>query len=256
MPADRDAGRLGGAADQEPVAVQRRSSTRCCRSANQKDDHLPHRGVPVPEVRARDDVGALPRAGRASRARKVVDRARRVTGVHRDAGAAVGRSRDRRRRGGSAPIPVRPRHLVDADLAAARGAWTRRSPPEVLAAADDLRYRDFITVALVVPRGVHVPRQLDLHPRPRGEGRPHPELRLVVAVPGEGRPHLPRASSSSCSRATRCGRMPDDDLVEQAQARSSSSSAWSTRRRSRPATSCACPRRIRSTTSATRTTST
>ena len=31
---------------------------------NQKDDHLADRGVPVPEVRPRDDVGALPRPRR------------------------------------------------------------------------------------------------------------------------------------------------------------------------------------------------
>ena len=41
--------------------------------------------------------------------------------------------------------------------------------------------------------GVLVPRQLDLHPRPRGQGRPDPELRVVVAVPREGRPDLSRA---------------------------------------------------------------
>src|SRR5205085_2304772 len=40
--------------------------------------------------------------------------------------------------------------------------------------------------------GVLVPRQLDLHPRPGGEGRTHPELRLLVAVPREGGAHLPR----------------------------------------------------------------
>ena len=54
------------------------------------------------------------------------------------------------------------------------------------------RYRDFLTVALVVPGERRLPRQLDLRPLPRGAPRPDPELRLLVAVPGQGRPHLPR----------------------------------------------------------------
>ena len=33
---------------------------------NQKEHHLAHRGVPVPQVRARDDVGGLPRQGRGA----------------------------------------------------------------------------------------------------------------------------------------------------------------------------------------------
>ncbi|MEJ7666318.1 MAG: FAD-dependent oxidoreductase [Hymenobacter sp.] len=47
-------------------------------------------------------------------------------------------------------------------------AGARRGP---CAAADDLRYRDFLTVALVVPRASQLPGQLDLHPRPGGAGR-------------------------------------------------------------------------------------
>ena len=42
-------------------------------------------------------------------------------------------------------------------------------PPEVLAAADGLHYRDYLTVALVVPGLAQLSRQLDLHPRPRGQ---------------------------------------------------------------------------------------
>jgi hypothetical protein len=40
----------------------------------------------------------------------------------------------------------------------------------------DLNHRDFLTVCLVVDQPESVPRQLDLHPRTRREGRPHPEL--------------------------------------------------------------------------------
>ena len=91
-------------------------------------------------------------------------------------------------------------------------------------------------------RGVQVPRQLDLRPRPRGRGRADPELRLVVAVPGEGRPHLSRA------RVLRVRGRRDVDQVRRGPGRAgrarAGASAWSTRRRSRPATSCGCRRRI------------
>ena len=52
-------------------------------------------------------------------------------------------------------------------------------------AAQDLRYRDFVTVALVVPLEYSFPRQLDLRALQRGSGRSHPELRFVVAVHGQ-----------------------------------------------------------------------
>ena len=41
-------------------------------------------------------------------------------------------------------------------------------------------------------RGAQLPRQLDLHPRHRRRGRPHPELRVVVALSRQGRADLPR----------------------------------------------------------------
>ena len=43
------------------------------------------------------------------------------------------------------------RHLVDADQRAARGDGPAGARPTCSKAADGLRYRDFITVALVVP---------------------------------------------------------------------------------------------------------
>ena len=66
------------------------------------------------------------------------------------------------------------------------------APPEVLAAADDLHYRDHITVALVVPESRRFPGQLGLRSRPVGEDGAHPELRPVVPVHGQGRLYLPR----------------------------------------------------------------
>ena len=60
---DRAASRLGGAADQEPLAVEG-DVERPAPQAQPEGHHLADRGVPVPEVRPRDDVGALPRQGR------------------------------------------------------------------------------------------------------------------------------------------------------------------------------------------------
>ena len=106
-------------------------------------------------------------------------------------------------------------------------------PADVLDAADDLRYRDFITVALVVPEAYGFPDNWIYINDSERQGRPHPELRSVVAVPGEGRPHLPRA------RALReRGRRVVDEVRRGAhrerQARARSRSGCSTRRRSKP----------------------
>ena len=79
-------------------------------------------------------------------------------------------------------------------------------PDEVRAAADDLRYRDFLTVALVVPaeKVAWTDNWIYIHD-PDGEDHADPELRLVVAVPGQGRPQRARASSTRCWRATTTG---------------------------------------------------
>ncbi len=93
-------------------------------------DHVAHRGVPVPEVRARDDVGALPRAGRGRR-----HQGRHALTGHED----PPRGRQGRRGDGHLgrrhhDLPLRPRHLVDAVLAAAgdhgpAGDAPRSRPP-------------------------------------------------------------------------------------------------------------------------------
>ena len=89
-------------------------------------------------------------------------------------------------------FPATQRHLVDAvpfadpghrPAGPRRGARRRRGAH--LPRLHDRRARR--------AGGVLVPGQLDLHPRPRGEGRSHPELRVLVAVPGQGRAYLPRS---------------------------------------------------------------
>ena len=63
----RDPGRLGGAAHQEPVAAQG-DHQRAPARGEPEGHHLAHRGVPVPEVRPRDDVGDLRPEGGGRRA--------------------------------------------------------------------------------------------------------------------------------------------------------------------------------------------
>ena len=75
--------------------------------------------------------------------------------------------------------------------------------------ADKLRYRDFLTVALIVDKPDLFPDNWIYIHEPQREGRPHPELPLLVAGDGAGREaRLPRASNTSASRATGCGTRP------------------------------------------------
>ncbi len=117
--------------------------------------HQPDRGVPVPQVRPRHDVGALHRAGARPRAPRCSWRpGRAASGATPTAAAtAVLRPTDGRRAVeypadhviSSMPFP----HLLR--------AMDPPPPAEVLAAADDLRFRDFLTVALVVPEAAGFP---------------------------------------------------------------------------------------------------
>ena len=104
--------------------------------------------------------------------RSSATRARRSSSTPRSRGVAPrrrprGRGRPPRPTACRARVRVLARDLVDADGRAAPGDGPAGAAPRCVAAADGLTYRDFITVALVVPAGVLVPRQLDLHPRSR-----------------------------------------------------------------------------------------
>ena len=124
------------------------------------------------------------------------------------------RGRARHRRGGRGRrrhhrVRRRPRHLVDAVHRCCSRPWTRRSPAEVQAAADDLRVPRLPVGRAGRPgRQGGVDRQLDLHPRPRGQDHAGAELRLVVAVHGEGRPQRARPRVHGRTRATSGGRPP------------------------------------------------
>ena len=114
-------------------------------------------------------------------------------------------------------------------------------PPEVLAAADDLRYRDFMTVALVVPESAGFPDNwIYIHDPGVRVGRVQ-NFGAVVAVHGEGRPHVPRPRvlrergrrhvDQGRRRPRRAG-----------QARDGVPRSREGRARSRRATSCGCPK--------------
>ncbi len=67
-------------------------------------------------------------------------------------------------------------------------------PDEVRRAANALRYRDYLTVVLMVKRARRVSRQLDLHSFPGGQARSRPELQELEPGHGPRRvAHLARA---------------------------------------------------------------
>ena len=163
------------------------------RSGNQQATITsPHRGVQVPEVRPGDDVGGAAASWSRRRAAKVVD-ADAASSASTTTTAGPSRSTRRAPRRRAHRVPVRPRDLVDADLAARSQAM---DPP--VAGRGRARRPTTCATATSSPSRSSCPRQygfpdnwIYIHD-PDVEGRPHPELRLVVAVPGEGRPHLPR----------------------------------------------------------------
>ena len=84
-------------------------------------------------------------------------------------------------------------------------------------------------------RRARVPRQLDLRARsPEVQRRADPELRVLVAVHGQGRPHLPRAGVLRQRGRRALGRMPDDELVALGTARARGARAGADAAWSRP----------------------
>ena len=144
---------------------------RAAAQAQPEGHHLAHRGVPVPAARPGDDVGALRRAGRAGRAARSCwrPRSRRSTASRAAARSPSPPSSP----AATAPGPARPRrrahrprqheryacdHVVSTmPLSSLVLAMDPPAPAHVQAAARDLKYRDYLTVALVVPEDAGFP---------------------------------------------------------------------------------------------------
>ncbi len=237
----RDRRRLGRAAHQGPVLLQRRQGGLPRQQGQQ--DQVAHRRVPVPALRPGPDVGADDRSHRGARRRGPALHAGRP---HRARRRRRGPRDPRRRRGHRAGV----RDLLAAaahDRGDRRPGGAAGGPRRGLRAAlprlPDGRAR-------ARGRG-HLPRQLDLHPRGGRQRRPHPELPLLEPVDGARPRHrLRRPGVLRASRATRCGRRPTT-TSSRSRRTSSSSSGWRRRARCSAATSCGCRRRTRCTTPST-----
>ena len=98
------------------------------------------------------------------------------------------------------------RHQLGADARTRRARSSRR--PISLLHARALRYRDFLTVALMVRKAELFPDNWIYIHDPTREGRPGAEFPLLVAGNGPGRHRAASGSNISASRATGCGMRP------------------------------------------------
>ena len=193
--------------------------------AEPEGDHLPHRGVPVPQVRARDDVGGLPREGRGRRARRSTwrpGRARSATPT-----AAPTRSWPCTADGTEATFPGT-EVISSMPISQLLEAMDPPPPAEVQAAADDLALPRLPHRRPGRARGVRLPRQLDLHPRPRGARSGASRTSAPGRRTWSRRGAPASASSTSCARATRSGPRPTRTSSSRPSG-SSAARAWSTR---------------------------
>ena len=127
-------------------------------------------------------------------------------------------------------------------------------PPAVVAAADDLHYRDYLTVALVVPESRSFPDNwIYIHATDVEVGR--------IQNYGSWSPYLVKDGRTCLGleyfvfEGDDMWNTPDDELIALGTKELDQPRAWPPRATSSTATSCACPRRIPTTTSPTRTTS-
>ena len=129
---------------------------------------------------------------------------------------------DRRRAGSSRSSPAArrstPSHVISSlPLRTTVGIAEPEAPGEVRDAARGLRYREFLTVLLVIEGEDLFPDNWIYIHQPGVQRSADPELQVVEPVDGAQRAATRRSAwSTSASRATICGTMADDDLVEMA----------------------------------------
>ena len=161
---------------------------RAAAQAQPEGDHLAHRGVPVPQVRPRHDVGARREHVEGQGGTVLMEsKVTRIDATTRTARrTVVARTPDGEMRLSArhvvSSMPISSLVRVDGPAGARRGARGRRRP-----ALPRLPHRRAGRA-----RRASASRTTGSTSTARGAGRPDPELRLLVAVPGQGRPHLPR----------------------------------------------------------------
>ena len=169
------------------AVIERAEARRCCRK------RAPKAGGPV--VKTLIESFQYPRKGPGmmweAAARKIQERGGKILMGRELAEPALRRrrqaldaSRSPRRTAARETYTAQPCDLLGAGARA--GREDRADADLACCMRATLRYRDFLTVALMVEEARPVPRQLDLHPRSVGEGRPRAELPLVVARDGAG----------------------------------------------------------------------
>ena len=185
MPADWAAQRI------KNLSLCNADRQRAAAEAEPEGHHLADRGVPVPEVRPRDDVGGAAATWSRPQGSQGRDGDRRSPDPPRGRPGRRGRRRaTRRRRAPSTRATTSSRRCRSPSCSR---RWTRRSPAEV---AGGRRRPALPRLPHRRPRRARgrsaSPTTGSTSTTPTVQRRPHPELRLVVAVHGEGRPHLPR----------------------------------------------------------------
>ena len=250
LSADWGAQRIKGMSLWNAVWEPIRSSLSGAAAGQVQAGHQPDRGVPVPEVRpgmmwehCADQVEAGRRGPDGDLGR---DRPRRG----RD-----GRGGDRRTApGGASPSGSTVSHVITSmPFTALARAIDPPVPAEVVAAADDLHYRDFLTVALVVPEERGFPDNwIYIH---------SPEVKVGrIQNFGSWSPYLVKDGRTCLGmeyfvfEGDELWTCTDDELDGARAPRSWPPSGWSSRPTSRRATWCGCPRPIPSTTTPTATT--
>ena len=203
--------------------------------------------LPVSAQGPRHDVGR----GGAQDAASAAARSRWAASSRACAGTTDARRLDHRRHrrptASGETFTARARHLLGADPRAG-GEHPRRRRPARLRAA-----------RAALPRLPHrradrrqarpLPRQLDLHPRAQREGRPHPELPLLVAGDGAGRRSSPASGLEYfCFEGDGLWNAPDAELIALAKKELAQIGLVEPRATSSTAASCASRRPIRSTT--------
>src|SRR5674476_1110351 len=146
-----DLGRLGCATHQGNVDVECGVGADSGIGGRQTPEQVetgdqPHRGIRISEVRSRHDVGTVCRTGHCQGGEVRMET--KVTAVHVEDGNAVAATVTSD--GSTTRVPAS--HVISSmPFTELAQIVDPPVPDEVLAAASDLHYRDFLTVALVIP---------------------------------------------------------------------------------------------------------